>query len=144
MHYCLQRQDLRSALSAIRRLLREIRDMPATKKLAWSDRIRVHSCQLAPPATKGGAWTETVLFNFQGHARSDGATPEGDLVIDQAGNLNGTTGYGRTSSPSAKCSPHSKNVISRRSYLPCSLDLGYNSLTYRFCPVVKTVTPFAF
>jgi hypothetical protein len=40
MHYCLQRQDLRSALSAIRRLLREIGDMPATKKLAWSDRIR--------------------------------------------------------------------------------------------------------
>jgi hypothetical protein len=40
MHYCLQRQDLRSALSAICRLLREIRDTPATKKLASSDRIR--------------------------------------------------------------------------------------------------------
>jgi hypothetical protein len=40
MHYCLQRQDLRSALSAICRLLREIRDTRATKKLASSDRIR--------------------------------------------------------------------------------------------------------
>jgi uncharacterized repeat protein (TIGR03803 family) len=50
--------------------------------------------QLSPPATKGGAWTETVLYIFKGHAQSDGATPEGGLVIDQAGNLYGTTGYG--------------------------------------------------
>jgi hypothetical protein len=50
--------------------------------------------QLAPPATKGGAWTETVLYIFKGHAQNDGATPEGGLVIDQAGNLYGTTGYG--------------------------------------------------
>jgi hypothetical protein len=40
MHSCLQRQDLRSALSAICRLLPVIRDTPATKKLAWSERIR--------------------------------------------------------------------------------------------------------
>ncbi len=40
MHYCLQRQDLRFALSATCRLLPVIRDTPATKKLAWSDRIR--------------------------------------------------------------------------------------------------------
>jgi hypothetical protein len=83
MHYCLQRQDLRSALSAISRLLREIRDTQARKKLAWSE-------------------TETVMYIFKGHARSDGATPEGALVIDQAGNLYGTTGYGRTSRPRNK------------------------------------------
>jgi hypothetical protein len=91
MHYCLQRQDLRSALSAIRRLLREIGDMPATKKLAWSDRIRegpeFTRASLPPPATQGGAWTETVLYTFQGHARCEGATPEGGLVIDQAREL---------------------------------------------------------
>jgi hypothetical protein len=54
--------------------------------------------QLAPPATKGGAWTETVLYIFKGHAQNDGATPEGGLVIDQAGNLYGTTGYGGSGS----------------------------------------------
>ncbi len=50
--------------------------------------------QLKPPAQKGGAWTETVLYIFKGHAHNDGATPEGGLVIDQAGNLYGVTGYG--------------------------------------------------
>ena len=50
--------------------------------------------QLAPPAQKGGAWTETVLYVFKGHAYNDGATPEGGVLIDQAGNLYGTTGYG--------------------------------------------------
>jgi hypothetical protein len=50
--------------------------------------------KLAPPATKGGAWTETVLYIFKGHAQNDGATPEGGLLIDEAGNLYGTTGYG--------------------------------------------------
>jgi uncharacterized repeat protein (TIGR03803 family) len=50
--------------------------------------------KFAPPATKGGGWTETVLYVFKGHAQNDGATPEGGLVIDEAGNLFGTTGYG--------------------------------------------------
>ncbi len=50
--------------------------------------------QLKPPAQKGGAWTETVLYIFKGHAQNDGATPESGLVIDQAGNLYGVTGYG--------------------------------------------------
>ena len=50
--------------------------------------------QLTPPTQKGGAWTETVLYIFKGHAHNDGATPEGGLVIDEAGNLYGTTGYG--------------------------------------------------
>ena len=50
--------------------------------------------QLKPPAQKGGAWTETVLYTFKGHAHNDGATPESGVVIDQAGNLYGVTGYG--------------------------------------------------
>ena len=50
--------------------------------------------QLTPPTQKGGAWTETVLYIFKGHAQNDGATPEGGLLIDEAGNLYGTTGYG--------------------------------------------------
>ena len=52
--------------------------------------------QLAPPAKQGGAWTETVLYVFQGNTSGDGATPFGGLVIDSAGNLYGTTGYGGT------------------------------------------------
>jgi hypothetical protein len=52
--------------------------------------------QLEPPATKSGAWTESVLYVFRGNTSGDGATPEGGLVIDAAGNLYGTTAYGGT------------------------------------------------
>ena len=45
--------------------------------------------QLKPPQTKGGAWTETVLYNFQGG--NDGQLPIGDLVFDTQGNLYGAT-----------------------------------------------------
>jgi uncharacterized repeat protein (TIGR03803 family) len=39
-----------------------------------------------------GSWTETVLYSFTGG--TDGASPEGSLTLDQAGNLYGTTTYG--------------------------------------------------
>jgi uncharacterized repeat protein (TIGR03803 family) len=52
--------------------------------------------QLSPHAQKGGPWTETVLHNFQGNKSGDGTSPGGGLVIDKAGNLYGTTGYGGT------------------------------------------------
>jgi uncharacterized repeat protein (TIGR03803 family) len=38
----------------------------------------------------GGGWTETVLYEFQGHTK-DGATPYSGVVFDAAGNLYGTT-----------------------------------------------------
>ena len=38
------------------------------------------------------AFTETVVYNFQGH--QDGRTPTADLVADAAGNLYGTTLFG--------------------------------------------------
>lgn len=38
----------------------------------------------------GGAWTETVLYNFKGGAQ-DGASPHATLMADSAGNLYGTT-----------------------------------------------------
>ena len=50
--------------------------------------------QLAPPVKQGDPWTETVLYVFKGNASNDGASPYGGLVIDSAGNLYGTTGYG--------------------------------------------------
>ena len=45
------------------------------------------------PPNVFGAWTETVLYSFQGG--SDGAYPGfGDLVFDPSGNIYGTTGNG--------------------------------------------------
>ena len=52
--------------------------------------------QLAPPANKGEAWTETVLYVFKGKASNDGENPDGGLVMDAAGNLYGTAAYGGT------------------------------------------------
>jgi len=47
--------------------------------------------QLTPPASPGGAWTETVLYNFQG-GPVDGANPQAKLLFNaKAGILFGTT-----------------------------------------------------
>jgi uncharacterized repeat protein (TIGR03803 family) len=48
--------------------------------------------ELSPPAKKGGAWTYSILYSFQGS--KDGQYPTGDLVFDSAGNLYGATIYG--------------------------------------------------
>jgi hypothetical protein len=48
--------------------------------------------ELSPPKQKGGAWTETVLYSFQGDR--DGDLPAGGLVFDSAGNLYGATQFG--------------------------------------------------
>jgi hypothetical protein len=47
---------------------------------------------LSPPAEKGGAWTETILYSFKGG--DDGYLPNGDLTMDSAGNLYGVTLFG--------------------------------------------------
>jgi hypothetical protein len=57
--------------------------------------------ELTPPAKNGDPWTETVLHIFKGIYNGnplDGNVPAGGLVIDSAGNLYGTTGYGGTGS----------------------------------------------
>jgi uncharacterized repeat protein (TIGR03803 family) len=51
--------------------------------------------QLTPPATPGGAWTETVLHNFAGQP-TEGANPRAVMVFDQHGVLYGTTAMGGT------------------------------------------------
>ena len=51
--------------------------------------------ELAPPTKAGGAWTETVLYNFCSLANcADGQDPMARLTQDSAGNLFGTTTYG--------------------------------------------------
>jgi len=51
--------------------------------------------KLTRPVAPATAWTESVLYAFTGG--SDGATPNGGLIWDSAGNLYGTTGAGGTS-----------------------------------------------
>jgi uncharacterized repeat protein (TIGR03803 family) len=55
--------------------------------------------ELKPPATPGGDWTESVLWNF-GKGK-DGDSPFFGLIPDKNGNLYGTTAYGGTFASSA-------------------------------------------
>jgi hypothetical protein len=52
--------------------------------------------QLSPPAQKGGSWTETLLYEFQGKGANDGESPNSGLIMDKSGNLYGLTAYGGT------------------------------------------------
>jgi hypothetical protein len=48
--------------------------------------------ELSPPKTKGGQWKEKTLYGFKGD--TDGANPNGGLVLDSKGNLYGTSYFG--------------------------------------------------
>ncbi len=48
--------------------------------------------ELSPPQQKGGQWTETILYSFEGG--DDGYYPWGNLTFDKAGNLYGATQFG--------------------------------------------------
>ena len=52
--------------------------------------------ELSPPATSGGTWTQTILWNFDNNG-TDGYIPwtwGSGLVMDSQGNLYGTTQAG--------------------------------------------------
>ena len=54
--------------------------------------------ELAPPSIRGGIWTETVLWDFEGSLNGDdGSQPLARLTWDAAGNLYGTTVNGGSS-----------------------------------------------
>jgi uncharacterized repeat protein (TIGR03803 family) len=50
--------------------------------------------ELSPPATAGASWAETVLWSFT--QPEDGEHPAGKVVMDDQGNLYGTTSVGGT------------------------------------------------
>jgi hypothetical protein len=50
--------------------------------------------QLSPPLIQGSPWTETEIYSFGCKNDGDAAFPAGGLVIDDAGNLYGSTAYG--------------------------------------------------
>jgi uncharacterized repeat protein (TIGR03803 family) len=54
--------------------------------------------RLAPPATAGNPWAETVLYAFSGVNSGDGSSPLSGPVMDSAGALYGTTNGGGTAS----------------------------------------------
>src|SRR5208282_2332225 len=58
--------------------------------------------ELKPPSTSGGSWTESILWSFGSGA--DGQEPDSGLIMDESGNLYGTTynggAYGGPSHPS--------------------------------------------
>jgi hypothetical protein len=52
--------------------------------------------EFSPPAVKGAPWTATLIRMFEGKRANDASVPTGGLIIDDAGNLYGVTGYGGT------------------------------------------------
>jgi uncharacterized repeat protein (TIGR03803 family) len=73
--------------------------------------------ELAPPADAGQPWAESVIYSFGG---SDGATPFAAVILDQAGNIYGTTMAGGASDggtvfelspPQAPNQPWSESVL---------------------------------
>ena len=50
--------------------------------------------ELSPPATTGGSWTETTLFDFTTGNTAVGLNPQGTMAMDAAGNLFGVAGAG--------------------------------------------------
>ena len=48
--------------------------------------------EISPPVVQGAPWTETILHTFS--AKPDGAVPLAPVIVDQAGNIYGTTASG--------------------------------------------------
>jgi len=55
--------------------------------------------ELSPPTTRGGKWTEQVLYGFKGLGAGDGSLPNGGLILDSKGAIYGTTYLGGVQGP---------------------------------------------
>jgi len=58
--------------------------------------------QLTPPASPGGTWDYSVIYNFAG-ANGDGALPAAGLVVGESGALYGTTSAGGSAASASAC-----------------------------------------
>ena len=67
--------------------------------------------ELSPPAEKGGAWKETILYSFP--TAKQGYLPNGDLVFDSAGNLYGATSFGGGKGTSLQSEFYGGNIAGR-------------------------------
>jgi uncharacterized repeat protein (TIGR03803 family) len=70
----------------------QLRPSSLVQALVTSSRVAFLLTAVLMFAGSTFAATETVVYSFQGSP--DGATPEGSLVADAAGNLYGTTSRG--------------------------------------------------
>jgi uncharacterized repeat protein (TIGR03803 family) len=72
--------------------------------------------------------TETVLYSFCAHAANcvDGANPYAGLIMDQAGNLYGTTYYGGNSNCGPSNNPNYCGTVFRLSGLGSTLSVSVN------------------
>ena len=81
---------------------------------------------LTPPAARGIGWNEKVLYIFKGG--TDGASPEGGLIIDARGALYGTTLGGGNSA----CGPNGCGTVFKLSPPAAGGRLWTKTVLYRF------------
>jgi len=94
---------------------------------------------LTPPASPGGSWTKTILYNFMGG--SDGAFPLGTLAIGR-GVLYGTTSKGGIGHGTACASPGCGTVYSLTP--PSSPDGTWTeTVLYTFAALAEGAAPQA-
>jgi uncharacterized repeat protein (TIGR03803 family) len=94
--------------------------------------------ELSP--NSNGGWTETVLYRFQGG--NDGEVPLSGVILDQTGNLYGTTNYGGgTGCTNTGCGVVYE--VTRESFVtlsPTSLSFGNQTVGISSSPKTATLT----
>jgi hypothetical protein len=90
--------------------------------------------QLTPPSTAGASWTETILHTFPVNP-GDGMVPEGGVVLDDAGNVYGTTLEGGNPSSICRC-----GIVFRLSPPATKGEAWTETILYKFKGVYFTKT----
>ncbi len=85
--------------------------------------------ELSPPATPGGAWTESILWNFHGN---DGHGTYAGLIVGAGGNLFGTAHAGANSQgTAAKGGGNVFDISPSRNIPPTKLTASPPKLNFR-------------